>query len=78
MVRLSITLEAVPGLSGARATSKRLLFCILEKFVCVEFYHPAQQQSFEGDVRVRTKSRLPKDNRRNITGQESAKESASV
>ena len=78
MVRLSIALGVITGLSGARATIRRLLFRILEKFGCVEFYHPAQQQSFEGDVRVRTKSRLPNDNRRNITGQESPKKSASA
>ena len=51
----------VPGLSGARATIRRLLFCVLEKlgFSRIPLSSTAEQ-SFVGDVRVRTTSHRSK------------------
>ena len=60
---LSITL-AIPGLSEARATIRRLLFCVLEKlrFCGILTSCTVQQcRAFVGDVRVRTRSHPPKE-----------------
>ena len=49
---------------------KRLLFCVLEKLRFSEIYPSSTaEQKFEGDVRVRTKSHLPKECSGDTTGQ---------
>ena len=76
--RLPIEL-VVPWLSKARATIRRVLLCVLGSIgVSRILLSSTAEQSFEGDVQVRTKSRLSKENKGNATGPESARESAST
>ena len=57
---------------------RRLLFCVLKNWRFSGILpSSAAKQSFERDVRVRTKSHLPKDRGETI-GPESAKESPST
>ena len=67
----------VPGLSGARATIRKLLFCVLENlgFSGILSSRTAEQ-SAAGDFRVRTKSHLSKDSRRDTIDPERTRESA--
>ena len=64
----------VPRLSGARATIRIFLFCVLEKKEVsgVSPCSTIKQQSFGGDAQVRMKYR------RDNTGPESTRESAST
>ena len=70
----------VQGLSEDRATIRRLLFCVLKK---LKFYgilpsRKKAEQSFEGDIHIRTKSHLPNESRGDTTGPEIARDSASA
>ena len=70
------TSDVVPGLSGARGTIRRLLFCVLENLGSWEFnqHSRALEEMFGQGV----KSHLPKESRSGNTGAESTRESTSI